>query len=149
MFQVYLSRVCFILALKCWRKNWSQCQIKQVQKNKWRTRQKVRTFKIFIRNLRCCTSARQWLECICSCRYIADFGRKEKGGKKKKSLPLKSIWVNRRAATNVILSRPLYMCRQSKECNISALFSGLLKLLLYNPDKFYLSSQLVYYTYPI
>lgn len=83
MFQVYLSRVCFILALKCWRKNWSQCQIKQVQKNKWRTRQKVRTFKIFIRNLRCCTSARQWLECICSCRYIADFGRKEKGGKKK------------------------------------------------------------------
>lgn len=86
MFQVYLSRVCFILALKCWRKDWSQCQIKQVQKNKWRTRQKVRTFKILIRNLRCCTSARQWLECICSCRYIADFGRKEKEKKKKRCL---------------------------------------------------------------
>lgn len=78
LFQVYVSRVCFILALKPLSKNWTQCQIKQVQKNKWRTGQTVRTFKILIGNLRCSTSARQWLECICSCRYMTDFERKEK-----------------------------------------------------------------------
>lgn len=110
MFQVYLSRVCFILALKCWRKNWSQCQIKQVQKNKWRTRQKVRTFKIFIRNLRCCTSARQWLECICSCRYIADFGRKEKGGKKKKNRCLWKVFGLTGEQLQMWFFLDLYIC---------------------------------------
>lgn len=119
LFQVYLSRVCFILVLKPSSKNWTQCQIKQVQKNKWRTGQKVGTLKILIRNLRCYTSARQWLECVCSCWYMTDFGRKERNSTTT-YCPLKVLGVTG---------------ERLHKYKASPLFSGLLKMFLYNFQK--------------
>lgn len=124
LFQVYLSRVCFILALKPSSKNWTQCQIKQVQRNKWRTGQKVGTLKILIRNLRFYTSARQWLECVCSCWYMTDFGRKEK----------KPI------TTDCSLKELRITGEELHEYKASPLFSGLFKMFLYNFQKTCLNS---------